>query len=157
MDAVKLSNPLKVMMQEGSSTECWLGAAVAQSASPGVDKSIEVFWCPFILERILMGEYWGKEMFYMILMLSKFNSKKIPQHYYKHEFQTFKGPSRINLTKESEAYSRFQSQHSLHSRFPAMRLGLGVENSFRFPSKCVSLSHMMPSRQNEYNWVRLHV
>lgn len=32
----------------------------------------------FILERVLMGEYWGKEMFYMILMLSKLNSKKIP-------------------------------------------------------------------------------
>lgn len=86
--------------------------------------------------------FWIKKCFYGILMLSTFIRNKISSpHFYKHEFQAVKGPSRISLTKEPEAYSRFQSQHSLHSRFPAMRLGLGVENCFRFPWKCVCLFH----------------
>lgn len=93
--------------------------------------------------------FWIKKCLNGILMLLTFNWNKISSpRYYKYEFQTVKAPSRISLTKEPEAYSRFQSQHSLHSRFPAMRLGLGVESCFRFPWKCVSLSHMMPSRQN---------
>lgn len=103
-----------------------------------------------MLTHLMEWIFWIKKCLNGILMLSTFNWNKIfSPHYYKHEFQTVpKGNPSISSTKEPEAYSRFQSQHSLHRRFPAMRLGLGVENRFRFPWKRVSLSHMMPSRQN---------